>query len=196
VRWRVLWRVWCGGWPLGARGTRTRTGSNRARPASCVRTRRAATDRQAAVHGFGSVGELRALRREAAAAGLHPAPKLLGPRPPPAAGPVWDERAQAYTLPFPGVRWRACVHQAQQAAPRAPTPPPRECRVARTAAAGADASVVRRTQSALSAAGLPAVHFSVRFAVPSRLALLRFLGYGGLMSLLASWSWGRRLLLA
>jgi hypothetical protein len=51
---------------------------------------------------MGSVASLRALRREAAAAGLNPKPKLVGPRPQLAEGPTWDKRVKAWTLPFPG----------------------------------------------------------------------------------------------
>jgi hypothetical protein len=60
---------------------------------------------------------------------------------------------------------------------------------------GADASIVRRTQSALSAAGEPAVHFGVRFVVGGLTSLLRFVAYGGLVTGLARWAWGRALLL-
>lgn len=60
---------------------------------------------------------------------------------------------------------------------------------------GADAAIVRRTQSALSAAGEPAVHFSARFAVPSAYAAGLFVAYGGLMMFLCKFSWGRALLL-
>lgn len=62
-------------------------------------------------------------------------------------------------------------------------------------AAGADVAIVRRTQSALSAAGEPAVHFAARFAVPSTPALVQFLLFGAVMMTLAKWSWGRALLL-
>lgn len=63
---------------------------------------------------MGSVGNLRSLRREAAAAGLNPKPKLVGPRPRVADGPCWDKRVNAWTLPFPGElyavkRHRVCV---------------------------------------------------------------------------------------
>lgn len=61
-----------------------------------------AKHREAAVHGMGSVSQLRALRRQAAAAGLNPRPKLVGPKPKVAEGPSWDKRLQAWTLPFPG----------------------------------------------------------------------------------------------
>lgn len=54
------------------------------------------------MHGISSVGSLRSLRREAAAAGLNPKPKLVGPRPRVADGPCWDKRVDAWTLPFPG----------------------------------------------------------------------------------------------
>lgn len=66
---------------------------------------------------------------------------------------------------------------------------------ATAAAAGADVAIVRRTQSALSAAGEPAVHFSARFAAPSTPTMLRFVVYGALMMTLAKWGWGRALLL-
>lgn len=62
--------------------------------------------REAAVHGMGSVASLRALRRQAAAAGLNPKPKLVGPRPQVAEGPCWDKRLGAWTLPFPGEEGR------------------------------------------------------------------------------------------
>jgi hypothetical protein len=63
------------------------------------------------------------------------------------------------------------------------------------ACAGADVAIIRRTQSALSAAGEPAVHFSARFAVPSTPTLVQFLLFGAVMMTLAKWSWGRALLL-
>lgn len=116
---------------------------------------------EAAVHGIGSAPSLRRLRSEARAAGKGAPPKLIGPRPRSAAGPVWDERLQAYTLPFPG----------------------------------ADASVVRRTQAALAAAGEPAVHFAARFAVPSAYYAAVAVAVGGAMMALAKHSWGRALLL-
>jgi hypothetical protein len=62
-------------------------------------------------------------------------------------------------------------------------------------AAGADVAIVRRTQSALSAAGEPAVHFAARFAAGGMSAMLRFVLYGAVMMTLAKWSWGRALLL-
>jgi hypothetical protein len=58
--------------------------------------------REAAVLGISSVSAVRALRRQAAAAGLNPKPKLVGPRPQVAEGPSWDTRLGAWTLPFPG----------------------------------------------------------------------------------------------
>lgn len=61
--------------------------------------------------------------------------------------------------------------------------------------AGADAAVVRRTQAALSAAGEPAVHFTARFALASRLSALLTVVLGAVMSLLAKSAWGRGLLL-
>jgi hypothetical protein len=61
----------------------------------------AAGRRESAVHGIGSADSLRSLRAQAKAAGKT-APKLLGRRPASAAGPVWDARVNAYTLPFPG----------------------------------------------------------------------------------------------
>jgi hypothetical protein len=54
------------------------------------------------VQGMGSVSAVRALRRQAAAAGLNPKPKLVGPRPVVAEGPSWDKRLGVWTLPFPG----------------------------------------------------------------------------------------------
>lgn len=66
---------------------------------------------------------------------------------------------------------------------------------ARVTYAGADVAIVRRTQSALSAAGEPAVHFAARFAVPSTPALVQFVLFGAAMMTLAKWSWGRALLL-
>ncbi|KAF8054984.1 Sccpdh [Scenedesmus sp. PABB004] len=61
---------------------------------------------------------------------------------------------------------------------------------------GADASVVRRTQSALAAAGEPAVHFTARFTVPSAWAAVQFVFWAGLVfSTLCKAAWGRALLL-
>jgi hypothetical protein len=61
--------------------------------------------------------------------------------------------------------------------------------------AGADASIVRRTQMALSAAGEPAVHFSARFGVPSAYYAAVAVVVGGTMMALAKYPWGRALLL-
>jgi hypothetical protein len=60
---------------------------------------------------------------------------------------------------------------------------------------GADASIVRRTQAAIAAAGEPAVYFSARFALSSAAAAAQFVVFGGLMMVLCRFGWGRALLL-
>ncbi|GBF92594.1 hypothetical protein Rsub_05208 [Raphidocelis subcapitata] len=57
---------------------------------------------ESAVHGIGSAQHLQRVRAEAKKAGRGKAPKLVGPRPRGAQGPVWDAALGAYTLPFPG----------------------------------------------------------------------------------------------
>ncbi|KAK9800339.1 hypothetical protein WJX73_005481 [Symbiochloris irregularis] len=60
---------------------------------------------------------------------------------------------------------------------------------------GSDASVVRRTQAARGAAGLPAVHYAAFFTVVSRIAVLGMAFVGLCMQVLAIRSWGRWLML-
>jgi len=60
---------------------------------------------------------------------------------------------------------------------------------------GADASIVRRTQAALAAAGEPAVHFTARFGVPSAYYAAVAVLVGGTLMALAKHGWGRAILL-
>jgi hypothetical protein len=60
---------------------------------------------------------------------------------------------------------------------------------------GSDASVVKRTNAALAAAGKPAHHSAVYLTLPSRYATGLFTCFGAIFMLLAKQSWGRRLLL-
>ena len=60
---------------------------------------------------------------------------------------------------------------------------------------GSDASVVRRTATALALAGKPAYNCAVYLTLPSRFATWMFMAYGGIFSYLARRSWGRSLLL-
>ncbi|KAI8477053.1 MAG: Saccharopine dehydrogenase-domain-containing protein [Monoraphidium minutum] len=60
---------------------------------------------------------------------------------------------------------------------------------------GADASVVRRTQAALAAAGERPVHFAARFAAPGAYYAAVAVGVGGALMGLAKVAWGRALLL-
>ena len=62
---------------------------------------------------------------------------------------------------------------------------------------GADASVVRRTQAALTslAGGFRPTAFAMYFTLPSRWLLYQYLVLGGLVLWLAGREWGRRLLL-
>ncbi|WIA42239.1 hypothetical protein OEZ86_008256 [Tetradesmus obliquus] len=70
---------------------------------------------ESAVHGIGSVAELRKLRAEARrAGGAPPPPRPLGPRPAAPAGPAWEHRLARYTLPFPGAD-AAIVRRTQAA---------------------------------------------------------------------------------
>ena len=62
-------------------------------------------------------------------------------------------------------------------------------------AAGADASVVRRTQAKLGAQHKPTVHYSAYFTVPTYFTFLLFAFFGKLLETLARFSWGRRALL-
>ena len=61
--------------------------------------------------------------------------------------------------------------------------------------AGADASVVRRTQAHLQAAGRPPVHFTARFLLANRYYAYLTAAVGLTMAALAKYSWGRALLL-
>lgn len=61
--------------------------------------------------------------------------------------------------------------------------------------AGADASVVRRTQAALAAAGERPVHFGARFTVGSHWGVAVAAVVGGIMQMLAGSAWGRWALL-
>ncbi len=67
---------------------------------------------------------------------------------------------------------------------------------------GADASIVRRTQRALvaagsaAAAGAPVVDYAAYVTLPSRWAVLCMAVMGTVFGALASWRWGRALLLA
>ncbi|KDD74806.1 hypothetical protein H632_c1062p0 [Helicosporidium sp. ATCC 50920] len=60
---------------------------------------------------------------------------------------------------------------------------------------GADASVVRRTWSALARAGEPTAHTAVYLVLPSRWYLALYFVYIAVFGFLAQWSWGRSLLL-
>ena len=60
---------------------------------------------------------------------------------------------------------------------------------------GSDASVVRRTNTALAAAGKPAFHCAVYMTLPSRFSLFLFTLFGGIFSVLARYRWGRAVLL-
>jgi short subunit dehydrogenase-like uncharacterized protein len=126
---------------------------------------------ESAVLGFGSVAELQRTRRAYALRYPHLARVPLPGAPPPRRG-AWFARAGVWCLPFPG----------------------------------SDASVVRRSQRALhaarlasgaDAARLPApVHYEAFFTVASTWSLCLSALFGGALSLLAPWAWGRRLLLA
>ena len=61
--------------------------------------------------------------------------------------------------------------------------------------AGADASVVRRTQAHLQAAGRPPVYFAARFLLANRYYAYLTAAVGLTMAALAKYSWGRALLL-
>jgi len=61
---------------------------------------------------------------------------------------------------------------------------------------GSDASVVRRTATALAEEGKPAYHCNVYLTLPTRFVLYMFLVFGGIFSFLAKRAWGRKLLLA
>ena len=61
---------------------------------------------------------------------------------------------------------------------------------------GADASVVRRTQTKLCASGqLAPVHFTARFLLASRFYAYLTAVVGVIMATLAKYTWGRSLLL-
>ena len=122
-------------------------------------------NREAAVHGIGSAPSLIALRKKAAAA-AGAGGRAKPPRPP---GPR-PKTAQ-------GPAWDARLGLYTLPFP------------------GADASVVRRTQAALAAAGEPPVHFSARFGVPSAYYAAVAVAVGGALMTLAKHAWGRALLL-
>jgi hypothetical protein len=137
---------------------------------------------ESAVHGFGSAGELRSLR--SAFAKAHPEVARLptfGAPAPRRSGLFWYSPAVSrYCVPF----------------------------------MGADAAILRRTQRLLVGSGaavanpsdaqaqvargelpLLPLQFSMYATVPSRWALALMMLYGGVFSLLAGFSWGRKLLL-
>mmetsp|Transcript_10472 Transcript_10472/g.26626 ORF Transcript_10472/g.26626 Transcript_10472/m.26626 type:complete len:425 (+) Transcript_10472:117-1391(+) len=60
---------------------------------------------------------------------------------------------------------------------------------------GADASIVRRSQAALAAQGMPATHYTAMFTVGSRWSVFLFGLFGSVFMKLARTSWGRGLLL-
>ena len=136
---------------------------------------------ESAVLGFASVAELQRTRRAYALRYPHLARVPLPGAPPRRRG-AWSARGAHWVLPFPG----------------------------------SDASVVRRSQRALhgarllaggeeggggagaaAAAALPQpVHYEAFFTVASTWSLCLSVLFGGALSLLAPWAWGRRLLLA
>jgi short subunit dehydrogenase-like uncharacterized protein len=133
---------------------------------------------ESAVLGFASVAELQRTRRAYALRYPHLARVPLPGAPPRKRG-AWFARGPHWALPFPG----------------------------------SDASVVRRSQRALHAARLLAageeggsaapalplpqpVHYEAFFTVASTWSLCLSVLFGGALSLLAPWAWGRRLLLA
>lgn len=133
---------------------------------------------ESAVHGIASAGALRSLRKQYEQA--HPKDKVMafGARLPRREGAWWFAKEGRWALPFPG----------------------------------SDASVVRRTQrlqvqgigqervlkdtpQQMAVPVLP-IQFAAYFTVGSYWSVLLFGVYGGLVSFLARWSVGRRLLLA
>lgn len=64
-----------------------------------------------------------------------------------------------------------------------------------TPLSGADASVVRRTQARLQAAGKPTVHFTARFLLASRYYAYLTAVVGLVMASLSKYAWGRSLML-
>lgn len=133
---------------------------------------------ESAVHGIASAARLRAVRKEYEVA--HPKDKVLafGARLARREGAWWFAKEGRWALPFPG----------------------------------SDASVVRRTQRLLvqgvgqdrqvkdtpaqMAVPVLPIQFSAYFTVGSYWSVLLFGLYGGLVTTLARWSLGRRLLLA
>ena len=128
---------------------------------------------ESAVRGFGSVAELQRTRRAYALRYPHLARVPLAGAPLRKRG-AWFWTGAAWALPF----------------------------------MGSDASVVRRSQRALHAARLAAeaqgrdaplpqpVQYEAYFTVASTWSLCLTVLFGGALSLLAPWAWGRRLLLA
>lgn len=133
---------------------------------------------QSAVLGYGSVKELKRTRREYVARHPHLA-RIPFPGPPPPKRGAFFWHSGSWCLPF----------------------------------MGSDASVVRRSQRAVHAQRLLAadaaatggatqsplplpVHYEAYFTVSSTWNLCLTILFGGALSLLAPWAWGRRLLLA
>ena len=148
---------------------------------------------ESAVHGFGAADELRALRRRFK--GAHPdvpplpALPLVGPKPRRRDGLFWDERTRSYALPFVGpdetvvrrtLRADVALGRLLGALP-----------VSTGAVTGGDGGGVDTKR-------VPPLPFaySAYMALPSAYAAGLFLVYGTAFQLLASSSFGRRMLLA
>ena len=140
---------------------------------------------ESAVCGFASAHSLRKLRKQVRASGKdYPPPRLVGPKLMPPAGAAYDPRIGAYVVPFPGGS-QLCRSSY----------PGRLTFNIQSKLAGSDASVVRRTQRALSSLGQAPVQFAASFCVSSRWGLLVLAVFGLIFRTLSGLAIGRFLLL-
>lgn len=163
---------------------------------------------ESAVYGFQSISSLQQVRQAARAASLNTPAAIDGPKPRKPQPCTWSELVKGWALPFPGAPLQLHATPALQIT-SPPSPPCRQpCKLVfgdwlaccssmsmpcaeRGASirakwrAGADASVVRRTMSARSAAGLPVAHYLASFVIRSRVNLALFMACGAVLQWLA-----------
>lgn len=134
---------------------------------------------ESAVYGFGSVRNLRALRKKLAEKyAAHPIP-VYGCSKPPKGPFAWSEFMNRWCLPFPGSDASVVLRSQRQVVMTNPT----------------NAATAAATASRNDPLPLLPIQYSAYFTVPSTRWLLVTLGLGAIFQWLAGTSWGAKLLL-